>query len=361
MRHGFDLKHTIRLILTSETYQQRYDAQREDKFDVAQPARPRFFRSPALRRLTAEQLLDSMRVAAWQQLDPKARLNLKNESTALTRALGKPAARGEISTSRPDDVGVIQSLELLNGHEFHNQLYGAPLLERLASASATDLVDSLFWSTLSRSPTEPERAAAFNFLGPPGAHEEPEEICWMDDELPEGARALPSNAWRWFDASEGPIRTGIRAHTTPCLTNNHASHYFNRAKPFAVRWGDRLFVDVFIDPEQPPRQIVVRFYDGGWAHGGSWGEQLIPRTDKGVKSMGPLPQPGQWARLELLPSALNFKSPEPSITGMSFDHFSGVVHWDKAGILRPRYVRSREAVGDLFWANCVMPEFHYIR
>ena len=37
MRHGYDLKHSIRLVLTSRTYQLRYDPQLEDHFDVNHP------------------------------------------------------------------------------------------------------------------------------------------------------------------------------------------------------------------------------------------------------------------------------------------------------------------------------------
>ncbi len=51
MQHGYDLKHTIRLILTSRTYQLKYDPKLEDHFDVAKPTAPRYFRSPSLRGL----------------------------------------------------------------------------------------------------------------------------------------------------------------------------------------------------------------------------------------------------------------------------------------------------------------------
>jgi hypothetical protein len=63
IEHGCDLKHTIRLILTSRVYQHRYDPELEDHFDAAERDRPRWFRSPALRRLTAEQQIDSVRMA----------------------------------------------------------------------------------------------------------------------------------------------------------------------------------------------------------------------------------------------------------------------------------------------------------
>jgi len=139
MQHGYDLKHTVRLILTSRTYQLKYDPALEDHFDIGKPSVPRYFRSPALRRLTAEELLDSLQVAALQKLNPAERLYKQASSTDLTRALGRPAARNEVSTGRPEDVAVVQSLELLNGQEFHDRVYNAQILKE------TPTVDRLYW------------------------------------------------------------------------------------------------------------------------------------------------------------------------------------------------------------------------
>ena len=46
MRHDYDLKHTIRLILTSRAYQLRYNPALEDHFDTQKPD------APALRALS---------------------------------------------------------------------------------------------------------------------------------------------------------------------------------------------------------------------------------------------------------------------------------------------------------------------
>src|SRR5437899_6780939 len=83
MRHGFDLKHTIRLILTSRTYQLRYNPAVEDHFDVGKPAEPRYVRSPSLRRLTAEEFLDSIRLATTSAWNNQKRAYLDKTSTAL--------------------------------------------------------------------------------------------------------------------------------------------------------------------------------------------------------------------------------------------------------------------------------------
>lgn len=157
MQHGYDLKHTIRLILTSRTYQLKYDPALEDHFDIGKPTAPRYFRSPALRRLTAEEFLDSIQIAALQKLNPAERLYKQLSSTDLTRALGRPAAHNEISTGRPEDVAVVQSLELLNGQEFHDRVYNAQILKDSPS------VERLYWAVFSRPPSSEEMNAAEQF------------------------------------------------------------------------------------------------------------------------------------------------------------------------------------------------------
>jgi hypothetical protein len=161
--HGYDLKHTIRLILTSQAYQLRYDPTLADAFNTSEPKAPRYFRSPSLRRLTAEQLLDSIRLAASGDLKPEQRTFLDSRSTSLTRALGRPASRNEISTARPDDVAVVQALELLNGAQLHELLStNAPAEE--GRQDERRVVDRLYRAVLSRPPTTAEKNAGRDFL-----------------------------------------------------------------------------------------------------------------------------------------------------------------------------------------------------
>ncbi|HEY3914721.1 MAG TPA: PSD1 and planctomycete cytochrome C domain-containing protein, partial [Verrucomicrobiae bacterium] len=164
MRHNYDLKHTIRLILTSRTYQLQYDPSLEDHFDVQKPDQPRFARSPALRRLTAEQFVDSLHEAVAKQWDQK-RLFRSTTSTEFTRAVGKPAARNEICTARADDVAVVQSLELLNGTELHDITYNGEILDELAShEDRKRIVNELYWTLLSRPPTSREMKLGVGYL-----------------------------------------------------------------------------------------------------------------------------------------------------------------------------------------------------
>ncbi len=61
----YDLKHLVRLITTSEAYQREAGEENLASLD----ARERFFRAPGRRRLTAEQIVDSLHVSAGQAIN----------------------------------------------------------------------------------------------------------------------------------------------------------------------------------------------------------------------------------------------------------------------------------------------------
>ncbi|MBE7488427.1 DUF1553 domain-containing protein [bacterium] len=166
MRHGFDIKHTIRLILNSRTYQLAYNPEFEDHYDVGKPDQPRYFQSPSLRRLTAEQVLDSLLLVAGRtEWRGKQRTFQDDESTPLTRSLGRPSARNDVSTSRPEDVAVVQALELLNGDELYERIYQGPAISQMASQGKPEqIVHEIYLRILNRPPGEDERSAGIAFL-----------------------------------------------------------------------------------------------------------------------------------------------------------------------------------------------------
>lgn len=370
--HGYDLKHTTRLILTSGTYQTRYDAVLADTFDVQRPDQPRYFRSPALRRLTAEQLVDSVRVAATQKLDPRSRLYLDTTSTALTRALGKPASRNEISTGRPDDVAVVQALELLNGSEFHGLVYAGALLNGLSDDAPERAIDQLYRAALSRQPTPDEMSLALEYVrsaaereASPGAPPEPRELVFIDDETPPGAH-LSVGEWPW--TTDRAFR-GTRSHRQVSGGKQVQHFALGAAAPMPVGPADTLFVHAYIDPADPPRQIMVQWndgggMDGGWAHRAYWGEDVIRFGVAGSPSrrpMGSLPKPGEWVRLEIPAADVGFAGVAGRITGMSFDQVGGSVWWDFSGVVNAPENQAATALGDLLWALFTSPEFQYVR
>ncbi len=339
MRHGYDLKHTVRLILTSRTYQHRYDATLEDHFDVSRPELPRYFRSPALRRMTAEQFLDSVTTATWQRLDPQRRAYLDKTTTALSRALGRPAARTEITTWRSQDLAIVQSLEMLNGEELQHLLHGGTLL-------AEGNPDTLYRAVLSRIPTAKERAAAEAYLRAsptPARAGDPAERVWIGGESPPGALlnvAGKDGTWPW------ELRDGhrVRRITGAEGTVRHSL----REAPDELRIGprDTLFADVFIDPANPPKMLTM-----AWNRGGGFEGRTSPA----------LPEPGKWVRLKIPVEATGMRVDTRGISGWQFEQQGGTVYWGAAGVLEAPPEPATEPYRDLLWALFTSPEFLYLR
>jgi hypothetical protein len=120
-----------------------------------------------------------------------------------------------------------------------------------------------------------------------------------------------------------------------------------------------LFAYVFIDAEDPPKEILIQWHaDGNWNRRAAWGEDLIDFTPRA--KIGNLPKPGQWVRLEVPAAYVGITAPT-AIDGMSFDQWGGTVHWDKAGVVKGPAANHPETIGDLIWALLTTPEFQYIK
>jgi hypothetical protein len=359
MRHNYDLKHTIRLILASRTYQLRYNPALEDHFDTQKPDAPRYARSPSLRRLTGEQFIDSLREITARKWD-KTRLFRSASSTALTRALGRPAARNEISTGRSGDVAVVQSLELLNGTELHQMVYDGEILDALASAEDREL----YWTVLNRAPMPAELALGLACLqdqSPAAPPATGQETVWIDDEFPPGAQPN-GESWQWVSAPGAPVLSGAKSHTLN-TAGNQEQHFFTGAKPLLFTERDRLFTYVFIDSNDPPKEIMLQWHQDNWDHRAFWGAddiQFGARDQPSRQPMGPLPKAGQWARLEV-PVAKVGLDPASGIDGWSFDQEGGKVYWDKSGLAHVARNPAIEPLGDMLWALAASPEFQFIR
>ena len=368
MRHDYDLKHTIRLILTSRTYQLRYDPSVEDIFNVQKPDLARYVRSPSLRRLTAEQAIDSIHKATAASWDGH-RLFRDNDSTALTRALGRSPSRNEISTCRPDDVAVVQSLELLNGPDLYHFVYDGEILDELASQTDREkVVSELYWAILNRAPTAPETQLGAAYLKENAPARVPaaataQDVVWIDDDLPAGAKPDSESSWRWVEAPDYPVFSGKRAHMiSASVSKDKGQHYATDLPPLIVKQRDKLYAYVYLQPTNTPAEIMLQWYQGSWDHRAYWGDDKISYGENGPSRfhMGPLPKAGGWVRLEVSVSDLGLAESEP-ITGISFDQSDGEVYWDKAGLERNPRDPKTAPLGDVMWALVVSPEFQFIR
>lgn len=182
INHGYDLKHILRLLATSRTY--RLDTSGPGAPD---PAHGPLFERMALRRMTAEQLHDSLIIATG--LD-------RRDRTAKRFAVDVhyPAPGGSfLSTfgshdrntihARDDSATIPQALALLNGelindavrlHEEH------PVLTWLRKGDSVETVVRRLWvQTVTREPTRSELQTAVRYIN---AHRSPEEVsrAWSD-------------------------------------------------------------------------------------------------------------------------------------------------------------------------------------
>ena len=165
----------------------------------------------------------------------------------------------------------------------------------------------------------------------------PRYQVWIDDDLPDGAKptANGTQPWTFITKDQGPVFLGQRAHTR--TAQGLDQHYFTDAAfGLTIDEGDRLFAYVWIDPQNPPKAIMLQFHaQGNWNHRVHWGENLIPFGEINTpanRPMGPLPPPGKWVRLEVDAAQVGL-TPGMVVDGWAFTQHDGTVYWDAAGIV----------------------------
>src|SRR5262249_15761047 len=136
---------------------------------------------------------------------------------------------------------------------------------------------------------------------------------WVADDVPASAKRVGD--WNWHEA---PALLSPRSHPAS-LVKGPSLHYFLRAaQPLVLGPKDNLVQYVYLDPKNPPRQIVLQLYAGGTQQGKRvyWGDNLMSLGEDAGTRAGPLPETGKWIRLRI--SAASFGIDGGPITGMLF-------------------------------------------
>ena len=199
--HGYDLKHLTRTILTSEVYQRAATGS-----NLAAGPELRFFNAPERRRLSAEQIVDTLHAAAGRPMeieeitfDPTGRrgegkrinlgiptrawmlANLTNERDRpslslpyaqrvvdVLEAFGWNGARQASRTDREVAPNVLQPGVLANGAlsmSLTRATVGSPLAQLAVDAThSEDLVQATFMRFLNRPPSTAEALPYLNAL-----------------------------------------------------------------------------------------------------------------------------------------------------------------------------------------------------
>jgi hypothetical protein len=164
------------------------------------------------------------------------------------------------------------------------------------------------------------------------------ETVWVDDDPPAGAKLQHNGGTpppQWIEAASGKVFSGQRALKR--TDTGLAQDFFSGVEQaLTVGTEAKLYANVYLDPANPPKAIMLQFHSTGWLHRANWGDSAaIPygKTNTTQKVlMGPLPATGRWVRLEVNASKIGLK-PGTKLTGMAFTQFGGTVYWDKAGLV----------------------------
>lgn len=204
VRHRFDLRHLVRTIMTSRTYQLSSVPNDSNVTDELNYSRA------IIRRLTAEQLLD----AQCQVLDAFAAFNGYPTGTRAVQVVGVERVRRRDKTpgggdrflmtfgkpqrllacecERSNETALAHAFNLVSGSDLHARISRpGNRIDRLAGSSLSDreVVEALFWTALSRPPAN-------------------DEIQVMLDSMADGDRftALQDIAWALLNSKEFVFR-----------------------------------------------------------------------------------------------------------------------------------------------------------
>jgi hypothetical protein len=170
--HGFDLRHLMRTIANSRTYQagietNEWNAQDHDNFSHAVP-----------RRLTAEELMDALTVATGvRPAFPDVPVNMNAEQfvdphvgkEGFLDLFGRPARESSCECERRSDLSLPQALNLVNGKTISDAVSdsnGRLAKAILSGRSDRDIIEEMYLAAWSRLPTEDEVATATKYLRP---------------------------------------------------------------------------------------------------------------------------------------------------------------------------------------------------
>jgi hypothetical protein len=183
--HGFDLRHLIRTIVSSRTYQLSVETNVWNVDDAIN------FSHQAPRRLNAEQLLDAIVVASGAGLRfdgvpagfrasqlPDSKVN----EGGFLDLFGRPPRESPCECERRSEVSLSQALNLVNGPTIAEAV--ADPAGRIAKGIAAgksdrEIVDELYLAALSRLPGEADVRLAEEYLAGPGERQEKlQDLLW---------------------------------------------------------------------------------------------------------------------------------------------------------------------------------------
>jgi hypothetical protein len=158
--------------------------------------------------------------------------------------------------------------------------------------------------------------------------------AWIRGAVPAGAavHASGGDTWAWkTGGTSGP--SGAPIHQSGPSAALHEHWFTGASEPLSIGAGDALYAWVFLDPANPPSEIMLAWNDGAsWEHRAYWGADSITYGRDGSEGRhyaGPIPPAGKWVRLVVPAGAVGLEHAE--VSGMGFSLVGGSADWDEAG------------------------------
>ena len=185
-----------------------------------------------------------------------------------------------------------------------------------------------------------EAVAGVEYTDPATLEPKPEpvrsEVIWLDDDFPAGAKVQSSGAalsWLEGDAAGGVLAGQRSLERT--ATGIAQDFYQEGAEPIELPANAEIFAHVWLDPENPPKSVMLQFHVGNWNHRVVWGDpEAIAWGELGKATRhhaGDLPAAGEWVRLSVPAAALEMKA-GTKVGGFALTQFDGHVRWDLVGM-----------------------------
>jgi hypothetical protein len=163
----------------------------------------------------------------------------------------------------------------------------------------------------------------------------PSLVIWLDDTIPAQATLATdgTDSWNWISGNPTPY-VGAMCHQSLASSGEHQHFFYGTTATLQVSTGDTLFAYVYLDPSNPPTEVMLQWYDSNnsWEHRAYWGANSISYGNSGTTGRyyaGPLPAAGQWVQLAIPASAVGAEG--AVLNGMSFTLYGGRASWDHAG------------------------------
>ncbi len=162
------------------------------------------------------------------------------------------------------------------------------------------------------------------------------QSIWMDDEFPTGGQMVAAGSpLQFVDSTEAlPAASGskILKRTDAGLAQDV---WESSTSPLSLPGQGKIFAQVWLEPANLPKSIMLQFNRGGWNHRAVWGDyEAIDwgavNTHQRV-SMGPLPEAGKWVTLEVPLETVGLAEGD-QLVGFALTQFGGTVYWDKVGV-----------------------------